>query len=357
MLDSILTILKLSYAITYPPDGYDPINNKQNGKFEPSKEYMFHYLTIISSFLGLPNRDLKEEGQQSIGNLVKNLIGWEDHASLWRRIFNVFKAPFFICWYLPTAMIRLATNVVKLVTEFLPMIIANSMKFAAYVVGERMNTTHNVLGRAALGLLYLPLKLTHYLFDMAYIIGRIITSPHKSVRMGWRQGLELAGKNWKGWLLGGVLATISIAMTAAIYAVALPIAAKYIVACFAPHIPAVTITMVNVAVSAVIGATITILGTISGKLIDDLKNAWFNCTKKMRRAPDSKSTSIYPERTRVPNRIVQHKSQNKLSINEATPLSYNSGRFFPAPKEAAPNKAPPEQSASPTYLIASKLRK
>lgn len=398
MNESLIDMLKIIYLGTFPHDGYDPVTNKQNGKTASSESYIFHPLTIITSLLGIPNRDLDGINEQSIGNIAKNIIGWEDNVSLIRKIFNTVKIIPTTAWNLCVSIIRFTTNMAKLVTEFIPGFIAIYAKFAAYNIYQAIpgsaaqkpasSYLWHQIKRVAFWSLYLSLEGTHYAADLALIIGRAITSPHKSVRVGWRRGLETAGDNWMGWLIGGALATASIAITVLMYALILPIAEKYAIALIVPHLPAAAMLVINhtiaftfpvlskigatifmpivkpvfhalditvspaiVTMSAFAGIAITTIGTVTSKLIDDFKNWWFNCGKQKsephtdyRRSSSAKITSAMPaNRLRQSSGNVQQtepSTDNKIST---ALLSTNRNSFYGATEKTQAKVTPKSQ--------------
>lgn len=399
MLESLVNMLKVIYLATFPHDGYDPVTNKQNGRHDTSDHYIFHPLTIITSLLGIPNRDLDGLNEQSIGNIAKNMIGWEDNVSLIRKLFNILKIIPTTAWHLCVSVIRFTTNLAKLVTEFFPGLVALYTKFAAYRIYEiipeiapQASITsygwHHVK-RITLWSIYLFLESLHYAADIAFIIGRAVTSPHKSVRIGWRRGLEMAGDNWLGWLIGGVLATASIAITVLMYALILPIAEKYALALIVPHLPAVAMIAINhtvaftfpllskigstifmpivkpvfnalnitvspaiVTMSAFAGVAITTVGTVTSKLIDDFKNWWFNCAKREVQAPavhhaDNYQSSAARVANTIPKDIQPQKAARPEQVSlpnraryEITPLAINKSTLYGATAVVSPCEEP-----------------
>ena len=93
-------------------------------------EYRFHPLILMTSFLGWPNRVHMGE-EISVWKMIKNLCGWEDFKSTGRNIFNILKMPVVLPFNLAMVAFTTARNIVKLVTEFLPAVLANCCALAA----------------------------------------------------------------------------------------------------------------------------------------------------------------------------------------------------------------------------------
>lgn len=243
-------ILKIPYVTTYPPDGYNHITQRFNGCSFVNDEYLFHPLTIITSFAGLPNRDLSGNGKQSILNLFKNMIGWIDGRQWWRISLNLIKLIPLTAWNLIASLARLLTHVLKLGTEFFPLILVTLIGYLSGYLGVKIAncTDKSLVSYLVLGScsgLYCASMLSYLIVSMIYLLGRATTSPDKSVKAAWFFGLQLGGRSLIGYSMSTAFALTSILVTVLIYGVTLPIAVKYLSLVLLPHAPASVMMVVN----------------------------------------------------------------------------------------------------------------
>ena len=123
------------YTITYPPSGYSVVSGKLNKslflKGSDDDDYLHHPLTLISSFIGLPNRKLGKRMPQSWLNLFYNFIGWQPNASLGKKIVNGISMPVVMICHLVVILPSFAKNIVKLATELLPVMIKFGLSLAS----------------------------------------------------------------------------------------------------------------------------------------------------------------------------------------------------------------------------------
>jgi len=271
----------------YPADSVDYINQTirgQNPGFAHSRKNIESPLTLISSFLGLPNRPLgiPDGDKQTFLNLLRNFVGWQPKTSKTRLFFYaLFITPLNII----TTPLKFALNIAKLATEVLPMALHKLLPYlGTHVVsaGKWMDAKGNtvldigtwlsqwhqepdrgMLAKLAglagwviaktVGLLMcassFPLKglgflagATVYPLHFLHFIGRSITSPIDSIRD------TLATK-------GNLYAGLHSLLIMVIYAVGFPLLAKGLSATVIPylstHLPSGIVSAVNSIANAV----------------------------------------------------------------------------------------------------------
>ena len=245
--------LLVVFSMTYPPLGYDPVSLSINGisfRARPlarciqiKNNYLFHKLTLLTSFLGLPNRLLDEKAGQSSYNIFCNLIGWQDNASASKKAVNFISVPIVTTWHLVTIVPRVVVNLVKLMTELLPAafcVFSNQgVKFTMRAMMGAGHPAEKIF--ATVG--YLAATSIYYGFRTLHFIGRAITSPilggDAAFRLGRKLGERIIGKQSISatafsFCLGLAFSLLSGAITTLVYTTMLPISLKLVAANVAP---------------------------------------------------------------------------------------------------------------------------
>lgn len=288
---------KQAWINTFAPSGWDPITKQWNGKNYSKKNNQLKVIVtnrltngtlMATSFLGLPNHIPNNE-DPSIKRILKNLFGVDDSSYL---ITNVARGIFAFPFYASLTLLKFGHNLLKLTTE-LPFLFAANFFLAeaerAIGIAKRDNKTSigNTIGTFGLYAISQAFFITHALV-------RTVTSPIESVKYAWKKGNELgkvfgdgtAGKVM-GILIGGTLSLASIAITASVYAVALPLLVNTIAPVAAGTTPAVAtfvskalhflaplgkamtpaLTTVGIPVATYTGAALTSIGLFAAAAI------------------------------------------------------------------------------------------
>ncbi|STX29576.1 Uncharacterised protein [Legionella beliardensis] len=281
-------VILASFVKVYPPDGFDPISVQFNGRpllldellpliaqerqeMKPAythfhltdeeqaqgeqKQFKEKYydspITHVTTFLGLPNQ-CPTGVSQSWSNIAKNFIGWQDNKTTGRMAYNIAKMPLVVPWNLTMAVLKTALNIVKLGTEFLPRAIADSCSKGRRYASDKLKGKNLSTGaKVGYGALYGLAILGQIVSECVYFAGQALTSPIKGVRSAWKLGEKIAGKGIGGKLLGGVLATLSIAVTVTAYAFLWPLAVKTLGPVILSKMPTVISHAINVVVNAI----------------------------------------------------------------------------------------------------------
>lgn len=328
------------FGKTYPCDGFNAIDDVHDQAY---LEYMDHPLTMAMSFLGIPNRPLSADKKQSATNILKN-IGY---------------APWGLLFFIP----KLAINIVKLVTEFLPFLAAHALRD----ISHDPKRSEIVRGLAIAGSLF---------FDAIGIIGRCLTSPVKSMRVGLKLGERLYGAySTKAKVVGGLLAALSLAVTVAAYVFLFPFVAHLIapyVATLAntylppvvmnaflavsPHLTmlgtaietmlGVTLTPVATGIAVIIGLAAATIGTVANRVFDKAINWFFHGHESIQKAVNAKLESeIKQGYENADKSIREHKEiVVKEDYLNSTDLKQTMKIFKPAAPEN--NVAPEAEEAS-----------
>lgn len=247
MSKSLTEILKTTFVYTYPSDGFDPINMRLNGKKivvgdGRLRNYLFHPVTMLTSFLGLPNYRFLYERTPTVENILLNFVGWKPEVSTAKKVINGFKVLPIMAWHTINIIPKLLLNVVKLVTEFLPLALAKIVDekrndLAASIASQKQISKKSRRQSAKLFFSQVGFgiySLGFYLLRTVHFIGRAVTSPINGMRGAYALGKNLFKKDKKtpliGKVVGGALALLSLAITTVAYVFAFPIVAKYALA-------------------------------------------------------------------------------------------------------------------------------
>ena len=279
-----------AFLKTFGLDGYvSPTTEYVNALGETGKaeaeDGSLPLVLVLPALLGLPNR-LGDTWKQYIRNLFG---GWDSiiaHSNgpseviavstqgdsdealtappkrfsfnfTGKRLWNVLALPVKLLVILPLKIIgipfKIALNVVKLVTEFLPEVILNYTGMAmGYFVGKINEAT--ALGKvssrqypfwqvlAAYFVLSIPIAVLgaiHYAARIFALIGTAVTSPEKSARSAWEYGRALNSKFF-GVVFGTLGATLSIALTTVMWIVLFPLMVSEILVLIPQLVPLLT---------------------------------------------------------------------------------------------------------------------
>jgi len=258
---------------TFAPDGVDYVLKTQNGRrdvyrlggAESSFSFRKRPLTLITSFLGLPNRLLKGT-DQSFLNLVKNFVGWRPDTSIFKLfLFALIVTPI----NLLTTPLKFALNITKLVTEVLPAILHLLVVYSGVSnLGKRLQAYgKNLANRqitAETSFSYAKFALGYYLEKLGallkvavilptyllYFIGRNLTSPIDSIRDTWYLDTPKDGRlNRPARTREYVLTALHVAFIFMLYSIALPLTVKLLATNVLPyissHLPPVLLAAFN----------------------------------------------------------------------------------------------------------------
>jgi hypothetical protein len=237
---------------------YNSGDKKQvsDGKFSKTEPALYNGkkltpLLAFATFLGLPTRTASV-GVDGIARLnwrqiVRNIFGgWNPiprkNPLTQKMKWNVAFIPVkIVIAIIKVALIlpKIALNIVKLFTEFLPSVLMNySGKWTgilAHKAGKKFAQS-GVLAKVVGSLLLVPIAIVgavHTAFRLVTLVGRTLTSPEKSARLAWAYGRSFGtdkrgnpttrATKTLGILLGGLAATLSIALTAILWMIALPL--------------------------------------------------------------------------------------------------------------------------------------
>lgn len=231
LIDAGLSIASDAFDKTFPPDGIDPIDKKLNGNDEEFESldginYRTHYLTRISSFIGLPNRKLYKSKGQSLQNLWDNFLGKQDNASNKKLI---RRAAIMVPLNFLSLLLKFPRNILKFVIELIPLACSvilwdahNSIiSKTSFFTGS--SKFHPAITYSIAILLYLLagiMRMASWVFQYIYLTDRCLLDPYDSFRDAWQYGMQF------GKLFAYFFSAISIFATIVMFCIALPIAAK-----------------------------------------------------------------------------------------------------------------------------------
>jgi hypothetical protein len=274
-------------VLIYGFDGYDPISNTINYADGDGKPEDYHGNTIkkfspklfLASFFGLPSRPIMGFfGGPTITwkQLGKNFLGgidWNDDTPFHKKLLQAWGSPIklgILLSKIVTMPFKLAINIIKLGTEFVPWI-ASSLSYFSYNFTKLLTQASwwglkkawskgllalpfiiiLALTSLALALATVALVATHFACRLLMIIGRAITSPENGLRMAYAAVSELklpfeseVVRRRMAKFLGGLAATISIAITIVTWAIFFPLLINFMVN-FVPTIASWVITVIN----------------------------------------------------------------------------------------------------------------
>jgi hypothetical protein len=199
---------------------------------------------------------------QTWRNLGKKFIGWQDNVGLAKKILNVFLAVFFfVPINLATVLIRTPINIIRLFTEFLPMLAFTATFAKLYDIKNEKNKSFGTIAWAiALGLV----NVVTYLLALA---SHSFTNPLSNFVNAWNYGRHqpLITHPVLQVLLGATLAAISLSFTFIGYTLFASIPLIQTAAAAFLHAAALAVPQVIAALSGV--------GVIAAKAVSTL--LWF----------------------------------------------------------------------------------
>jgi hypothetical protein len=302
----------------YEIDGYDFSTNLVTCADHPEpilleRSHISIWL-ILSAFLGMPNRPAAVwDGEKFIPKLtgmqfLKNWIGgWSDpkrskseqenwwglrEKAWWEILFSLFKFSLVPLSKLLVVLCKTPINVIKLFTEILlPLIVVPLINFLlklALIIpynfcllltrkispfffnfvdskSEWSRVLIYILASPIILILSIPLilkVLVKALGRLSVIVARAALSPEKSARMALNYGRELEGEIWGikiGNIVGGLGATLSVAITVVAWILLFPLA----VGAIAEFFPFVSQMVLGILQWPILGASV---GAIQGAL-------------------------------------------------------------------------------------------
>lgn len=243
---SILELLTSAYDLVYFTA---ELKKQKNVQFLENRELVYqgrikttletkNTAQRIIQFFGLPSGDTL-----SIRQLLKSLAGWNPNYSGSRKL---LQAVIIFPINLILTLSKLALNIVKLFTEFLPHFLAkSSLGICKNLIDLISDQTQNRFGTSgggirlkqkvgtstkilcALGLVIVgPITAVCHAL---YFIGCATTSPADTLRSAFSTGDDLMGGGILGKVVGGIFALTSALTTACVYAILFPLAIKLLI--------------------------------------------------------------------------------------------------------------------------------
>ena len=264
-------------------DGYDPVNHNITSADGKTKLYTgtkLPFWLMLASFLGMPSR------AESVIDGVPQFSGWQllrNFFGVWipvketlsnqdgrlnfyqyrwteKKIVQGLLLFFKLTLVLPIKLIlipfKIMLNSVKLVTEvLLPLISSYVAKFNAELIRGLYRfsvnfTQYSILSAALMIVGMIPLlaiAIIQYAMVWVCRIGLALTSPEKSARVAFALGYGLIvgeegskGQIFISTLMGGLGAIVSLALSAVLWTITLPLAMGTLVTMMPPLLNAVT---------------------------------------------------------------------------------------------------------------------
>lgn len=265
---SLSHYLKSVFLKVFGFDGYDPTKNKAlalSGDYKKIDSANIGWGLLLASLFGLPNRphffDNTGSPLLSASQLLLTnwLGGWTltTNIKTW-TITQFIEIPFKIALVLPynilRALVKLPINLIKLVTDVTLQTISTLLLKGAGQLTQWMMTLGNsdqnialkVIGIAFLILGSIAAALAQYAIVWAIRISEILTSPAKSASKAFAAGrslkVEIFGPTAEiaiSYLAGIAGWALSIALTAILWILILPIAISAITTLFPAIVPAI----------------------------------------------------------------------------------------------------------------------
>ena len=220
------------YIKTFNPSGYDSVYEKildkriwiygdlkcdaSKNQFIMSDElrdYLYGWGTTIAIFFGLPTylseEQLSKGKGQSLLNIFLQFIGWNRARHGWAVWKNIAAIIPFALFNFITMWPKLALNILKIVTEFLPhylttiSAIALAYTLDAMVFASTMDKKDSFVSLALKLSIILPLSIITVTAAgavtatswLAYFVGHTITSPLDAMREDWKRMFGA----WEAW--------------------------------------------------------------------------------------------------------------------------------------------------------------
>jgi hypothetical protein len=292
----MLASLLRSLAMTYQFQGFKPQYSNSDfkilGKAVTAKKEEVFLLTdlslklIIATFFGLPTR-LDENKQFTAKQFGRNLIGgWKpvktdaqgkklwSEKHRWQYLFIPLKFSIIPAWHLLAIPFRFVFNIVKIFTEFLPLMleytfsILTSLSIIAITAekellksqGPSKTTNGTIFG---LRLSVILSGLLSFIFSAAHVIGRAFSSPLESYRAAieypdFIRKKKIRFANVWAALLSFVLVMLSIGLSITIWTFVLPLSVGLV----STYIPALVEAASWVSQLPVISSFLSTMGNI-----------------------------------------------------------------------------------------------
>ena len=153
-------------------------------------------LSKVAAFIGIPNRK-KRRARQTFLQLLRNFAGLQYNVSPAKKWLNRFLVPFVISFNLVNFVFQFALNLVKVLTEFLPLML--SQYFGQWAEYYYDHHRAHARSRSYVGI-RLRIAGTFFLFGLfhlIYFVGRSLTSPIEGVKNAWKLGVHShKGTGW-----------------------------------------------------------------------------------------------------------------------------------------------------------------
>ena len=254
-------ILQGSFLKTYGFDGYESTSTElvdaegEGYSYDQRGPGLYSFPSVpfslaLMTFLGFPTR--LHDGNAHLGprEIVRNLFGGWDSLKknprltgwFWwlypknytfqgKRLWNVIFLPIkFVIFAVKVATIPLkfALNVLKFFTEFLPEVILNYSGYWFGLASSAFLRLHyekdpwysKILLGVLIALVFTVAAPIHYAARLLALVGTALTSPEKSARSAWNYGRAINSR-W-GYVFAFIGAALSIALSATLWAIALP---------------------------------------------------------------------------------------------------------------------------------------
>jgi hypothetical protein len=215
----LLQLLKNSfldlYSSTWPPEGYDPISKTFIDE-SISNNLLEDKITQVTSFFGLPNRCTSPA--QSMKNIGRNFLGWEENKSEKRNIINYIKTIYALPKNFIFIFLRTLHSLVAFFTEFFPAALVIFCKMAAIIFSDKSSCEQHTLLKFFYNVMTTAFICFGYLFDAIHLIGKAVTSPIDAVRNAWDMAHQYHGDNNTGHIFGVLCCLFSIGITVTVYA-------------------------------------------------------------------------------------------------------------------------------------------
>lgn len=328
-----------TFSEVYRSDSYNAVYNEFNGwdietykrlvGFANAPEnqiqnYRLHPLILGASFFKLPNQWHYNE-ELSAWKIFKNFLGWQDYKNGWRNIFNILKMPFALTFNIVMAVLGTAHNIVRLATEFLPLLGKNIFRHDEKQLNtmlKNMDKNKNDPAnsfRPVINFLSFLANLLKKVFMGVHFTGRAITSPIKGVMSAW--------KSTDDKILAFFKAAASLGITVVVYSFLLPflpaILANAGFTALLPQIPAIssflsvignyavlplignTLAAIGASVSPVVtglallsAAALTIIGPMISRALDYFNYWWRNSAESGERRQPRNEKLVFATRVR-----------------------------------------------------------
>ncbi|MFC3908362.1 hypothetical protein ACFORL_04640 [Legionella dresdenensis] len=261
---------------TYPADGVDDIKKTINGdeKRYIGNPYRVRFKTLLTSFLGLPNRQFDKESEPEILN---NFMGWNPGHSRWK---NILTALFAIPLNVVITPSRLVVNLVKAVTELVPGLTYFALQAlllltesAGKGLSRLFGKPGEIIGYVVLGLIQLLLYAAMAVTLLAYTVGQAFTSPIEFIRGIYEtvKGSNLAYK--------AIFMFAAVGLVMAVYGTAFAFAWPVVVTKILPgaiaQLPLFVATLNNTfTTGAIVGFAVATVGPVLNKLVTGFTSWW-----------------------------------------------------------------------------------